>query len=361
MIRREHQNDWLLISQVDHAHLAGRMAAHWGNETVPALPLRDDLVDAVRFHDDGWREWEQTPEVNPQTGQPRNFTEMPLATSVKIWQHSIDIAGGGAPSHARPLRKFREHLAKKGRQLSGQNAAVLAAVLSFRTSFREHEIVERAADSLGVTATSTRRILSDLVALSIITADLHDFVGDFFRLEVPLNGSSPLGGTWVSRHFCWLAEQALQHRDPEAEDLTPAEEFLLKMKTRQEAWQSELPREFAGYDLPRVLDTGFRYVQFFDRISLWLCCADRDEPQSFGLPGGREFEFRPVASHHASGEHRLTVAPWPFNTEELLLAVPVRRIPAKALESDQALGDAIAAGSVESVTWRLQRPDTTGE
>ena len=68
MIRRDDENDWLLISQVDHAHLAAEIAEALGNENMPALPLPDLLIPAIREHDEGWREWEHAPEVDPDPG-----------------------------------------------------------------------------------------------------------------------------------------------------------------------------------------------------------------------------------------------------------------------------------------------------
>jgi len=91
MIRRNAGDDWLLISQVEHARIAAEIAAAWGHEQQPALPLRGLLLHAIRHHDDGWTDWEQAPTLVPETGEPRNFLEMPLPTAVEIWSRSIDL------------------------------------------------------------------------------------------------------------------------------------------------------------------------------------------------------------------------------------------------------------------------------
>ena len=90
MIRREAHTAageaaWILISQVDHAHLSGRLAEHWGPRGVAPLVAREQLCWAIEHHDDGWRAWEQSPDVEPQSGRPRSFTEMELADSLAIW------------------------------------------------------------------------------------------------------------------------------------------------------------------------------------------------------------------------------------------------------------------------------------
>jgi len=81
---------WLLISQIEHARLAGALAAEWGASPFPAVEPRDDLLPAIVRHDDGWSEWEQQPALDPATGWPRNFLEMPGEDSLLIWRASIE-------------------------------------------------------------------------------------------------------------------------------------------------------------------------------------------------------------------------------------------------------------------------------
>jgi hypothetical protein len=96
MIRREglssvDEGEWILISQIDHAHLAGKLAEHWGAADI-VLPVPHAELWAIHHHDDGWREWEQTPDIEPRAGRPRQFTEMPVEDSLAIWTASIEIA-----------------------------------------------------------------------------------------------------------------------------------------------------------------------------------------------------------------------------------------------------------------------------
>lgn len=95
MIRREQHNadgttDWILLTQREHARVSGELAKHWGNE--PFLPLRpaDVVLPAIYRHDDGWRQWEAAPQVDPVSGKPRSFTEMPVDDAHQIWARSID-------------------------------------------------------------------------------------------------------------------------------------------------------------------------------------------------------------------------------------------------------------------------------
>ena len=81
---------WALISQVEHARIAGEMAAAWSG-TVAALPeAREEFLAAVYHHDDGWLPWELRPPV--VDGRPREFLEMPIDEALAIWRRSIAVA-----------------------------------------------------------------------------------------------------------------------------------------------------------------------------------------------------------------------------------------------------------------------------
>ncbi|MEO0529320.1 MAG: DUF3891 family protein [Planctomycetota bacterium] len=100
---------WLLISQVDHARLSFELAAAWGNASVPALVCPPDdfehplaatlqaLLDAVDHHDDGWLSWRESPGIDPKTGRPYSFTEMPPADAQRIWTESIEACRAFGP------------------------------------------------------------------------------------------------------------------------------------------------------------------------------------------------------------------------------------------------------------------------
>jgi hypothetical protein len=73
MIRIETDTDWILIEHREHAHLAGRMAAHWGNaEFAPPEPRADILV-AVMRHDDAWALRDAEPSLTRE-GRPSAFS-----------------------------------------------------------------------------------------------------------------------------------------------------------------------------------------------------------------------------------------------------------------------------------------------
>src|SRR4051794_14930642 len=89
MIRRDDRDRWLLISQVDHARLAAEVAGAWGNARFARPEPVAWTLPAIAHHDDGWAAWERRPRIDPGTGKPFSFFEMPIADSIDLWRSSI--------------------------------------------------------------------------------------------------------------------------------------------------------------------------------------------------------------------------------------------------------------------------------
>ena len=75
-----------LITQPDHAQVAGYLASHWGNDEF-ARPgyfasasdperLRAETILAVAQHDNGWWEWEATKDLSDEDGLPLGLEEV---------------------------------------------------------------------------------------------------------------------------------------------------------------------------------------------------------------------------------------------------------------------------------------------
>ena len=90
MIRRQiSANGYLLISQIQHARLAGEIAEIWNSSELENYPFVSDLRYAIRHHDDGWKEWEASPDLEPSLHLPRTFTEMETHISLNIARQCI--------------------------------------------------------------------------------------------------------------------------------------------------------------------------------------------------------------------------------------------------------------------------------
>jgi len=86
MLKAEEDEKIWMITQPDHAEVAGYFAAHWGNEEF-ARPgyfassrdpdrLRAETVLAIAEHDNGWWEWEATPELSDLDGLPLHLSDV---------------------------------------------------------------------------------------------------------------------------------------------------------------------------------------------------------------------------------------------------------------------------------------------
>jgi hypothetical protein len=74
MIRIETTEGWTLVEHPEHARLAGRFAARWGNAEFPAPEPRIDLLEAVARHDDAWADRDRLPFLTRQ-GRPSAFSQ----------------------------------------------------------------------------------------------------------------------------------------------------------------------------------------------------------------------------------------------------------------------------------------------
>lgn len=88
MIRRKLNGGWLIVTQPDHARLAGDLARHWGNDEFPSPKPVEEVLLAVKEHDNGWREIDALARLNPDNGLPYNFSEWPLPDHFPIWQRA---------------------------------------------------------------------------------------------------------------------------------------------------------------------------------------------------------------------------------------------------------------------------------
>jgi len=86
----------VLVRQVDHQDQCGLMADAWGNASF-ARPRPDGpLALAARVHDEGWRSWEEAPEVG-ESGAPVDFTEIDRPTHVALYRTGIEAAAAADP------------------------------------------------------------------------------------------------------------------------------------------------------------------------------------------------------------------------------------------------------------------------
>jgi hypothetical protein len=79
----------LLVTQNDHAHFSGELLSLWRDDGLPENPRRQEIVFAAREHDNGWREADAVPRVDPGSGEPYGFLSLPAVDRTEIWRRGV--------------------------------------------------------------------------------------------------------------------------------------------------------------------------------------------------------------------------------------------------------------------------------
>jgi len=81
MLIRPDGESFLCIGQASHAWISGQMARAWAEPFEP----HEEVCLAAEQHDVGMAEWDLAPSLNPETGLPMTFTEMPFEVHSALW------------------------------------------------------------------------------------------------------------------------------------------------------------------------------------------------------------------------------------------------------------------------------------
>lgn len=90
MIIQEQGGQFVVIRQTDHAILAGFFAREWGNEIFSRPEPNDSFRLAAAEHDNGWTEWELSPQIDYATFTPYTFMSIPTGQHIEIYKRGID-------------------------------------------------------------------------------------------------------------------------------------------------------------------------------------------------------------------------------------------------------------------------------
>lgn len=88
MVLRRDGDSTLAIGQPAHAWLSGQLARAWGNDRFAAPDPWEEVCLAAEQHDAGMADWDADPTLNPQTGLPYSFMEMPLDVHARLWSEA---------------------------------------------------------------------------------------------------------------------------------------------------------------------------------------------------------------------------------------------------------------------------------
>ncbi|MDW8364522.1 MAG: DUF3891 family protein [Abditibacteriales bacterium] len=288
MIRREWKGQLLLIPQTAHAQLAGKLAGQWGNDEFLSPEPRLEVILATSQHDNGWEAWERAPQLNPRTGLPYHFTEMPISEHLRIWRDSVER-----------MRK--------------QNAYAALLVSLHGAALYAHGL-DPARDS----------------------PEAREQVREFLNEQLK-----------VQQALRWELEQAYPPPPPTGhglESISHPEEEEDEPPTRREELYHRWITE------PHV-NLNFRLLQVWDWLSLLLCCFPltervipqvprRDDPASWV-----EMKLIP------RGEDTFTLDPYPFRAPQFRLTVSGRRLPLGTFETQEKFLSAYRAAPIQQLTF----------
>ena len=87
MIVRQTSDALQLITQSDHARLAGAIMQH--GVALAEHPRRSSILLAIAEHDNGWAEPDAAPLIDPATGVPLDFISAPIAVRQGVWPRGV--------------------------------------------------------------------------------------------------------------------------------------------------------------------------------------------------------------------------------------------------------------------------------
>ncbi len=87
MIVRQTSGTLQLITQPDHAHLAGAIMQH--SVALAAHPRRGSILLAIAEHDNGWAEPDAAPLIDRTTGVPLDFISAPIDVRQGVWPRGV--------------------------------------------------------------------------------------------------------------------------------------------------------------------------------------------------------------------------------------------------------------------------------
>ena len=92
IVRNQSDGSVVMITQNDHAKLAGLFAAHWGNQTFERPRPYTSMMRAAQYHDGGWLRYETNPYLDTATHKSPSFQQVPTDTAqLAAYQWAIDM------------------------------------------------------------------------------------------------------------------------------------------------------------------------------------------------------------------------------------------------------------------------------
>lgn len=86
-----------VVNQADHARLAASILSLFRLPRLVEHPRRELLLRAVAEHDNGWWESDSAPELDPDTGAPRDFRRFSVAAVTRLLERGVERFADDSP------------------------------------------------------------------------------------------------------------------------------------------------------------------------------------------------------------------------------------------------------------------------
>lgn len=153
-----------LVTQPDHAHLAGELLSLWRAGGLPDHPRRADLLFAAREHDNGWREADAAPRWDAGHGLPHDFLTLPRRERIEIWERGPCRFAAERPYAALLVARHALNLFRDRRGEEDWDG-----LLDFLGDFAEGLLAETGATREELEADYPLIDLADLISLTACT------------------------------------------------------------------------------------------------------------------------------------------------------------------------------------------------
>jgi len=206
MIRRDEKRGWILINQHDHARLSGEIMRYWGNEEFAMPDPYEEVLLAIREHDNGWKEWDSFPKVNPLSQYPMNFLEMDSSDQAEIWKRCFKRHSAEHPYASALIALHFGKLNEKSLSKNSNNGIAMTShieIIDFVSNMLEISISNLDIDSLPRDVQVNLRLIQigDVISLALchgwFSIEIKDVPLEYNGRSVTLNLKSSDGNNYV--------------------------------------------------------------------------------------------------------------------------------------------------------------------
>jgi hypothetical protein len=138
----------LAITQPAHAWLAAQLARNWGNDEFGDFVPFEPVCCGTEIHDIGMMASDTIPTLNPDTGKPHTFRELPLLDHVNGWMNAstLALAKGRYPALLTSLHGYRLYNGRYADDDSSDEAACVRYYLAIEEQFQKRMLQSLRAD-----------------------------------------------------------------------------------------------------------------------------------------------------------------------------------------------------------------------